>query len=227
MTKGPQTNAPAADFAAADLGAAVEAADGQLSFLFGDTRPASRATPLPGEDALGRTTQSTVARNVPPTLTYALTYPARDGMFAPFSVPGIDLGINNTPQDGVSLPSGQEVVFLGTGSNGGPYSTMAVTAETAVPSSPSLSLDHVVNTQYFEYVSSYYEPSDGYVYIFGTGPYFRHNSGVQLARAPAGCVHDRSSWTYYTGNSKATFETGENNAQAAVRHRIRIWASFR
>jgi Domain of unknown function (DUF4185) len=147
-----------------------------------------------------------------------LVYSANNGVFNTLTFNGratIDLGNNNTPQDGVSLPGGRKIIFLGTGSEqvGRDHSTMAVTATMDTPFSTELTLSHVVRTDYFQYVSSYYEPNDGYVYIFGTGPKPDQSRAVHLARAPAGCVTDRSTWTYYTGDAKATFEIGESNAQ--------------
>ena len=212
LTSGPQTNAGAVDVSGVDLGAAVESAGGKLSFLFGDTRLASREGN--GVDALGLTNAQGVARDQMPTLNYA----TNGTQFAPFSVVGrdpIDLGINNTPQDGVSLPDGRQIVFAGTGAElvDRNHSTMAVTATMQGSPSPQLLLNHVVKSEYFFYVSTIYNPSDGFVYIFGTGPGFRQSDWVHLARASPNCVADRSSWTYFTGNAKSTFEFGELNAQ--------------
>lgn len=210
LTSGPQTNAVAANVSGVDLGAAVELPGGNLAFLFGDTRLATKEGN--GVDSLGLTNAQRVGRDQMPTLTYSMI----GGQF--FSIFGrdqIDLGVNNTPQDGVSLPGGRVIVFAGTGSELVNYdhSTMAVTATMQTPPSPVLSLNHVVKSEYFFYVSTLYDPSDGFIYIFGTGPDFRQSDWVHLARVPANCVGDRSSWTYFTGNVKSTFEFGEINAQ--------------
>jgi hypothetical protein len=212
LTSGPQTNAAAADVSGVDLGAAVEAPGGNLSFLFGDTRLAT--TEGNGVDALAVTAAQSVDRDHMPSLAYFTT----GGRLNPFTIAGrdqIDLAINNTPQDGVPLPGGRQVVFAGTGSElaGRTHSTMAVTAAMQFPPSPLLLLNHVVKSPHFIYVSTLYNPDDGFVYIFGTGPGFRQSDWVHLARASANCVGDRSSWTYFTGNAKSTFEFGEANAQ--------------
>lgn len=234
-----RSNASSANVRGTDSGAAFEASDGQLAFLFGDTTPIDGSLmPVPGGiffDALGRSGSATASRSNIPPLTFVMngsgtTFESFSANTGAPGVVAVDLGRNNIPQDGVNL-NGTNFVFLGNGafefphptnpalgSPGLAWTTRSILAQMPAQVGATLLYRHAVATDRFRYVSavSASDSSGSYVYVFGTNR--DGTDQVYLARTAVECLADRSSWTYYQGTRAGipVWGGGESSAVSII-----------
>jgi hypothetical protein len=193
-------------FSGTDLGVSF-AHRGQLYFLFGDSQSVFDYA----ADSLALAAMDPLDSRALPRLGW-VTRPS--GVFAPLSVPGVDLGFMNVAVEGVSL--GETVyLFVATGWSGElGHHSQSVLAHSDPTQLDRFHVDHAVSSTRFLNVSAIVDGP--YVYIWGTGQF--RKSDIYLARVRAEAISDRNAWEYFSGSTAEgpTFMPGEDNARPVV-----------
>lgn len=196
-------------FSGTDLGISFSHR-GQLYFLFGDSQSVFDYA----ADSLAVSSPDAFDPNALPRLGWVTR---ASGLFAPLSLPGVDLGFMNVAVEGVSLG---ETVYLFAATN---WSSTTESHRTSVlaHSDPTqlerFHVDHAVDSSRFLNVSAIVEGE--YVYIWGTGKF--RKSDIYLARVRLEAIADRDAWEYFSGAAATgpTFVRGEDNARPVVNSR--------
>ena len=180
---------------------------GELWFLFGDSQSVFDFC----SDSLARVPLAPLPPGELPKLEW-LKRPS--GLFAPITVPGIDLGFMNVPVEAISIDDEVVYLFLSTqwSDDAGRHAGSAV-AHSDDPRLDRWVLDHAVETTKFVNVSVVREGP--YAYIWGSGEF--RKSDVYLARTRIETLGDRDRWEYLRSwDDGGTFGPGEDSARPVV-----------
>jgi hypothetical protein len=193
-------------FSGTDLGIGF-AHRGQLWFLFGDSQSVFDYS----ADSLASTTLQPLDSAPLPKLDWTKR---TNGLFAPLTMPGVDLGFMNVAVEGVSVGESAYVFVAGGWSDAAAHHRVSVLAHSDDPMLEHFDVDHIVASQHFLNVSALVEGD--WVYIWGSGEF--RKSDVYLARVRVGSLADRSAWEYFHGDAAdgALFVKGEQNARPIV-----------
>jgi hypothetical protein len=166
---------------ATDLGSSFEH-KGKLYFLFGDTwgRPGAR-------DALGWTESKDPAKIL---LQFHL---AKDGKWAPLTVPGISQGAFEIPSGGVSIGGTMYVVCT---TDHAEKRTMGRSV-LAASHDDGLTFKQLHDLSRTKFINVSLWHGEDWLYVYGSGEY--RKSSVCLARVRPKDIGDRSKMEYFTG----------------------------
>jgi len=180
---------------------------GQLWFLFGDSQSVFDYS----ADSLAYTAMRPLDSAALPKLDWTTR---ASGLFAPLTVPGVDLGFMNVAVEGVSLGESAYVFAAAGWSDPLGHHRVSVLAHSDGAMLDDFTVDHVVASQRFLNVSVLVEGD--WAYIWGSGEF--RKSDVYLARVRANELTDRGAWEYFHGDSPEgpMFLKGEQNAQPVV-----------